>query len=67
MESNLGRIKKDQILGAITEGTGETHLEELRKLKKPELVATAEKRLASRHALVAGDPASLISETGKGD
>jgi ParB family transcriptional regulator, chromosome partitioning protein len=45
-ESYLGRIKKDQILGAITEGTGETNLEELRKLKKPELVATAEKRLA---------------------
>ena len=34
-ESYLGRFKKDQILGAITEGTGETNLEELRKLKKP--------------------------------
>ena len=45
-ESYLGRVKKDQILGAITEGTGETNLEELRKLKKPELVAAAEKRLA---------------------
>src|SRR5271166_264532 len=45
-ESYLGRVKKEQILEAITEGTGETNLEELRKLKKPELVATAEKRLA---------------------
>jgi ParB family transcriptional regulator, chromosome partitioning protein len=45
-ESYLGRVKKDQVLEAITEGTGETNLEELRKLKKPELVATAEKRLA---------------------
>ena len=45
-ESYLGRIKKDQILGAITEGTGETNLEDLRRLKKTELVATAEKHLA---------------------
>jgi ParB family transcriptional regulator, chromosome partitioning protein len=45
-ESYLGRVKKDQILEAISEGTGETNLEELRKLKKAELVATAEQRLA---------------------
>ena len=45
-ETYLGRVKKDQILEAISERTGETKLEELRKLKKPELVATAEKRLA---------------------
>jgi ParB family chromosome partitioning protein len=45
-ESYLGRVKKDQILEAIGEGTGETNLEELRKLKKAELVATAEERLA---------------------
>ena len=45
-ESYLGRVKKEQILQAIGEGTDETNLEELRKLKKPELVATAEQRLA---------------------
>jgi hypothetical protein len=38
--------QKDQILEAIGEGTSETNLEELRKLKKAELVATAEERLA---------------------
>jgi ParB family chromosome partitioning protein len=45
-ESYLGRVKKDQIIEAIGEGTGETNLEELRKLKKADLVATAEQRLA---------------------
>ena len=44
--SYLGRVKKDQIIEAIGEGTGEKNLEELRKLKKAELVATAEQRLA---------------------
>ena len=45
-ESYLGRVKKEQILAAIEQGTGETNLEALRKLKKSELVATAEARLA---------------------
>jgi ParB family transcriptional regulator, chromosome partitioning protein len=45
-ESYLGRVRKDQILAAIGEGTGETNFEDLRKLKKPELVATAERCLA---------------------
>ena len=43
--SYLGRVKRDQILTAIREGTGETNLESLSKLKKGELVATAEARL----------------------
>ena len=34
------------ILAAIREGTGETNFEDLRKMKKPELVAAAERRLA---------------------
>jgi ParB family chromosome partitioning protein len=45
-ENYLGRVKKDQILEAISQGTGETNLEELRKLKEPELVAAAEVRLS---------------------
>ena len=45
-ESYLGRVKKDQILAAIGEGTKETNFEDLRKLKKGELVAAAERRLA---------------------
>src|SRR5271166_4683425 len=45
-ENYLGRVKKDQILEAISEGTGETNLEELRKLKKGELAAAAEARLS---------------------
>jgi ParB family chromosome partitioning protein len=45
-ENYLGRVKKDQILEAIREGTGETNLEELRKLKKGELAAAAEARLS---------------------
>ena len=45
-ESYLGRVKKDQILQAIREGTNETNFEDLRKLKKGELVAAAERRLA---------------------
>jgi ParB family transcriptional regulator, chromosome partitioning protein len=45
-ESYLGRVKKDQILEAIEEGTSETNFEDLRKLKKGELVAAAERRLA---------------------
>jgi ParB family transcriptional regulator, chromosome partitioning protein len=45
-ESYLGRVKKDLILQAITEGSGETNLEELGKLKKGQLVATAEARLS---------------------
>ena len=44
-ESYLGRVKKDQILAAIGEGTNETNFEDLRKLKKGELVAAAERRL----------------------
>jgi hypothetical protein len=38
----LGRVKKDQILAAIGEGTNETNFEDLRKLKKGELVVAAE-------------------------
>jgi ParB family chromosome partitioning protein len=45
-ESYLGRVKKEQILEAIGEGTSETNLEDLRKMKKAELVAAAERRLA---------------------
>ena len=45
-ESYLVRVKKEQILAAIEEGTGETNLEAIRTLKKSELVATAEARLA---------------------
>ena len=45
-ESYLGRVKKDQILEAIEQGTSETNFEDLRKLKKGELVAAAERRLA---------------------
>jgi ParB family transcriptional regulator, chromosome partitioning protein len=44
--SYLGRVKKDQIIEATGEGTGETNLEELRKLKKGELAAAAEARLS---------------------
>jgi hypothetical protein len=36
-ESYLGRVKKDQILAAIGEGTIETNFEDLRKMKKGEL------------------------------
>ena len=45
-ESYFARVKKEQILAAIEEGAGETDLDALRKLKKSELVATAETRLA---------------------
>ena len=46
-KSYFARVKKEHILAAIAEGTGETEdLEALRKLKKSELVATAEARLA---------------------
>ena len=45
-ESYLGRVKKEQILEAIGEGTDEKNLEDLRKMKKAELVAAAERRLA---------------------
>jgi ParB family transcriptional regulator, chromosome partitioning protein len=45
-ESYLGRVKKDQILETIGEGTSETNFEDLRKMKKGELVAAAERRLA---------------------
>ena len=44
-ESYLGRVKKDQILERC-EGTSETNLEDLRKMKKADLVAAAERRLA---------------------
>ena len=45
-ESYLRRVKREQILAAIQEGTGETNLESLGKLKKSELVEVAEARLA---------------------
>ena len=45
-ESYLGRVKKEQIPEAISEGTSEKNLEDLRKMKKPDLVAAAERRLA---------------------
>jgi ParB family transcriptional regulator, chromosome partitioning protein len=44
-ETYLRRVKRDQILTAIQEGTRETNLESLSKLKKSELVEVAEKRL----------------------
>ena len=53
-ESYLGRVKKDQILEAIEEGTSETNFEDLRKLKKGELVAAARTAVGWR-ALVAAD------------
>jgi ParB family chromosome partitioning protein len=45
-ESYLRRVKREQILAAIQEATGETNLESLGKLKKSELVQAAEARLA---------------------
>ena len=45
-ETYLGRVKKEQILEAICEGTKETNLEDLRKMKNADLVAAAERRLA---------------------
>jgi ParB family transcriptional regulator, chromosome partitioning protein len=45
-ESYLSRVKKEQILEAIGKGTSETNFEDLRKMKKAELVAAAERRLA---------------------
>jgi ParB family chromosome partitioning protein len=45
-ESYLSRVKKEQILEAKGEGTSETNFEDLRKMKKAELVAAAERRLA---------------------
>src|SRR5271165_6779914 len=45
-DGTLGRVKKEQILEAISEGTSETNLEDLRKMKKADLVAAAERRLA---------------------
>ena len=45
-ERYLGRVRKDQILETIGEGTSETNFEDLRKLKKGELVGVAERRLA---------------------
>ena len=45
-ESYLGPVKKEQILEAIAEGTDEKNLEDLRRMKKAELVAAAERRLA---------------------
>ena len=45
-ESYLSRVKKEQILEAIGEGTSERNFEDLRKMKKAELVGAAERRLA---------------------
>jgi ParB family chromosome partitioning protein len=45
-ESYLSRVKKDQILEALVEGVAEKNLEDLRKMKKANLVAAAERRLA---------------------
>jgi ParB family chromosome partitioning protein len=52
-ETYLGRVKKEQILEAIKEGSKEQDLENLRKLKKTELVAAAERRLADSRWLPA--------------
>ena len=41
-----GTDKKEQILEAIAAGTNERNLEDLRKMKKADLVAAAERRLA---------------------
>jgi hypothetical protein len=43
-ERYLGRVKKEEILRVIGEGASETNFEDLRKLKKGELVAAAERR-----------------------
>jgi ParB family chromosome partitioning protein len=45
-ERYLGRVKKEEILRVIGDGTSETNFEDLRKLKKGEFVAAAERRLA---------------------
>jgi ParB family transcriptional regulator, chromosome partitioning protein len=45
-ERYLGRVKKEEILRVIGEGISETNFEDLRKLKKGELAAAAERRLA---------------------
>ena len=45
-QSYLARVKKEQIIEAIAEGTTEKNFEDLRKMKKPDLVAAAERRLA---------------------
>jgi ParB family transcriptional regulator, chromosome partitioning protein len=52
-ESYLARVKKEQILEAIAEGITEKNLEDLRKMKKPDLVAAAERRLAQSRWLPA--------------
>jgi len=52
-ETYLGRVKKEQILEAIEQGTNERNLEDLRKMKKPDLVAAAERRLAQSRWLPA--------------
>ena len=49
--SYFGRVKKGLILEALKEGTGETNLDELGKLKKTDLVSTAEARLAGKRWL----------------
>jgi ParB family transcriptional regulator, chromosome partitioning protein len=50
-ERYLGRVKKEEILRVIGDGTSETNFEDLRKLKKGELVAAAERRLARSRRL----------------
>ena len=50
-ESYLRRVRKEEILRVIGEGTSETNLEDLRKLKKGELVAVAERRPAGSRLL----------------
>ena len=52
-ESYLSRVKKEQILEAIQDGTNERNLEDLRKMKKGDLVAAAERRLAESRWLPA--------------
>jgi len=53
-ETYLGRVKKEQIFEAIEQGTTtEQNLEDLRTLKKTELVAAAERRLAQSRWLPA--------------
>jgi ParB family chromosome partitioning protein len=50
-ETYLGRVKKEQILEAVAKGTNEKNLEDLRKMKKTELVAVSERRLAQNRWL----------------
>ena len=46
-EAYLSRVKKNQIIEALTEATGAKDIEDLKAMKKSDLVVEAEKRLAN--------------------